>query len=332
MKYRDLATFLCIDDKHRVKVGEPNFPVSAVERGKEVIVSLNETFMVGDHDFCKFSLIPSVVLVNDIPHAVEGSWYTGQVYVGLKDAVFEASSPMRHAAELYDILKSISDTQHMLFIYSDGGPDHRLTYMSVQLSLIALFLKLDLDVLIAGRTAPSHSWANPVERIMSIVNLGLQSVGVMRAKVEENVEKAISKCSGLKTIRAECAPYKEDIKQSLLPTKELISDVLSRLQLKSKKFKTFNSASDEEIAALWELLHKIDHSLSVDVGVSTCSLVQFISHCCTFRKYSLTIKKCGLSGCTICTPVKMDPQVFKGEYRHSMHGDIVYDSYVSFYL
>jgi hypothetical protein len=36
-------------------VGEPNFPVAAVERGKEVIVSFDETFIVGDHDYCKFS-------------------------------------------------------------------------------------------------------------------------------------------------------------------------------------------------------------------------------------------------------------------------------------
>ena len=46
-----MVIFACIDDKHRVKVGEPNFPVAAVERGKKVIVSLNETFLVGDYDF-----------------------------------------------------------------------------------------------------------------------------------------------------------------------------------------------------------------------------------------------------------------------------------------
>ena len=42
--------------------------------------------------------------------------------------------------------------------------------MSVQLSLIALFRNLNLDLLVAGRTAPCHSWKNPVERIVSIVN------------------------------------------------------------------------------------------------------------------------------------------------------------------
>ena len=42
-------------------------------------------------------------------------------------------------------------------------------------------MNLDLDILIAGRTAPSHSWANPVERIMAIVNLGIQCIGIMRS-------------------------------------------------------------------------------------------------------------------------------------------------------
>ena len=67
----------------------------------------------------------------------------------------------------------------ILFVYTDayGGPDHRLTYLSVQLSYIALFRQMDLDLLIVGRTAPCHSWRNPVERIMSIVNLGLQCIG-----------------------------------------------------------------------------------------------------------------------------------------------------------
>ena len=76
-------------------------------------------------------------------------------------------------------------------MYSDGGPDHRLTYNSVKLALMSLFIKLDLDMLIAIRTAPNNSWANPVERIMSIVNIGLQGVGVMRSKIGEKFEKAI---------------------------------------------------------------------------------------------------------------------------------------------
>ncbi len=93
IRFRDMSLFACIDDKHRVKVGEPDFPVAAAERGREVIVSMNDTLAVGDHDFTKFSLIPSVVFVVDIPESMEtGSWYAGDVVVGLKDAIYEPSS------------------------------------------------------------------------------------------------------------------------------------------------------------------------------------------------------------------------------------------------
>jgi len=162
--------------------------VAAVERGKQVIVSRTETFAVGDHDF---TLIPSVILRIDIPDKFEGSWYSGQVLVGLKDAVFQASSPLRHATELHSVLRHSIGSSTVLFIYSDGGPDHRLTYVSVQLSLIALFLNLTLDFLVACRTAPNHSWRNPVERIMSLLNIGLQCVGIMRSKVSDDNEEKL---------------------------------------------------------------------------------------------------------------------------------------------
>ena len=84
--------------------------------------------------------------------------------------------------ELYQILQYRQLSKSILFLYTDGGSDHRLTYLSVKL---CLFLKLDLDYLCAGRTAPYHSWRNPVERIMSVLNLGLQSVGIARVTMPD---------------------------------------------------------------------------------------------------------------------------------------------------
>lgn len=97
---------LSIDDKHRLKVGEPGFPVAAAERGRRVMVRSGTTFEVGDHDFTKFSIIPSVVLLIDIPERIDDAWYRGQVLVGFKDAAFEKSSPLRHATELSMMLRS----------------------------------------------------------------------------------------------------------------------------------------------------------------------------------------------------------------------------------
>ena len=79
-----------------------------------------------------------------------------QVYVGLKCAAFEASCLFRHMSELYQLISShdTATLKPIVFIYTDGGPDHRLTYISVKLSLICLFLKLNLDFLCAFRMAP----------------------------------------------------------------------------------------------------------------------------------------------------------------------------------
>ena len=92
-----------------------------------------------DHDFTKFSIIPSVVLVCDIPDEVSGSWYTGDVMVMFREGAFEPSSPVRHSSELGNIVDDRMRDKPVLFIYSDGGPDHRVTYISVKLALIALF-------------------------------------------------------------------------------------------------------------------------------------------------------------------------------------------------
>lgn len=60
---RDKATLVSMDDKHKVKCGEPNYPIAAAERGKQVIVGPNQVMAVGDHDFTKSTITPSVNLL-----------------------------------------------------------------------------------------------------------------------------------------------------------------------------------------------------------------------------------------------------------------------------
>lgn len=77
---REVCSFVSLDDKHKIKVGEPNNPVAAAERGQRVIVRSDEFFTVGDHDFTKFSLIPSVVFILKIPEEISDSWYSGMYH------------------------------------------------------------------------------------------------------------------------------------------------------------------------------------------------------------------------------------------------------------
>ena len=82
------------DDKHFIKVGEPGYPVAAVDRGKQVVVSAAAPFSVGDHDFTKAKIIPSVTLLCNVPGKITDSFYPGKVHVALKDGIFEPSSPL----------------------------------------------------------------------------------------------------------------------------------------------------------------------------------------------------------------------------------------------
>lgn len=128
-------------------------------------------------------------MICNIPCTIEELFYKEQVYVGLKDLNFQVSNPLQHMAELYKILKYQNKNKPYLFLYTDGGSDYRIIYIHVQMALIALYLKLDLDLLIAVRTPSGHSWKNPVERIMSILNLSLQCVGIMCNEMSEELEK-----------------------------------------------------------------------------------------------------------------------------------------------
>ena len=47
-----------------------------------------------------------------------------------------------------------------------------------------------------------HSWANPAEQIISIINLGLQGVAIMRDMMSTELEEIFKKADTLEEIRA----------------------------------------------------------------------------------------------------------------------------------
>ena len=76
---RDHCGFISLDDKHKVDIGEPDYPVAAADRGRRVPVRDDEVFLVADHDFTKFSLIPSVAFMINVPEEISDSWFTGML-------------------------------------------------------------------------------------------------------------------------------------------------------------------------------------------------------------------------------------------------------------
>nr|XP_022306505.1 uncharacterized protein LOC111112916 isoform X2 [Crassostrea virginica] len=294
VKFRDFCVFVAMDDKHHCKVGEPGHPVAAVERGKRVVVGSDKVFAVSDHDFTKFSVVPSVTMLIDIPESVaEGSFYRGQVFVGVKDLALEPSSPLRHITELKDILMGEGIDKPILCMYSDGGPDHRVTYLSVQLSIICLFLSGNYDMIIAARTPPMGSWKNPPERIMSILNLALQAVGLIRKETSSVCEQKLKSASGLSQLRdiAKDPLMRQEMVDSIEPVKTLLSQLFRRLKLKDKQFKLFSAASEADLNDLWGELSKFgnppDGKRQQDIKKSLKDWIQLP-------------KACGVYGTLLC--------------------------------
>ena len=98
---RDVSVMVCADDKHRVKVGELLCPVAAAEHGCQAIVHSRSAFQVGDHNFTKFSIIPSVVFEVNIPESIAGSWYDENVTWITKILPL---NPLRPLCQLYMLL------------------------------------------------------------------------------------------------------------------------------------------------------------------------------------------------------------------------------------
>ena len=102
--------------------------------------------------------------------------------------------------------------------------DHRLTFLSVQVSLVCSFLKLNLDVIVAVRCAPHQSWTNLAE-CMSHLNLALQNVALERSPTSADFEKILSDCKSMGDIRDACSSnssFKEAYSLSMKPVIELL--------------------------------------------------------------------------------------------------------------
>ena len=173
---QNLCKFFCCDDKAEIPIGEPGSVISTGVRGKKSLAPSSTVLGALDHDVHhKGSLTPSVYLQCDIPQEATKSFCREIVTTVINESVFQTSNAFRHAATLVALIRKEGEVPPVVLKFSDGGTDQRNTLESVKCSLIAVFKELDLDMLIAARCAPGQSWTNPAERMMSILNIGLQN-------------------------------------------------------------------------------------------------------------------------------------------------------------
>ena len=319
-----------VDDKATVPVGEPGLPINTGVRGRRSLVPTESFVGALDHDFHLHGVVPSVALVISIPDSLRDSFHRGQVYVSNKNKVTQPSSALRHSAELSKTLlmegcaqdSLLGSGKSILIIMSDGGPDHRLSYGSVQIALLCLFFRMNCDVLIALCSCPYQSWTNPAERMMSVLNLALQNTSLERAQMSSEHECFVKNKNNMKAVRAvfETHPSLEaGVTEAVQPVIDLLNDRFQQLILKERYFKIGHVALQSEVDKIFdEVLLNIDSALKKDemsqVQLKKSELLQkFMKDHCHVGKYAFQVHKCLLDSCRYCSshPLHMPVEEFK---------------------
>ncbi|RIA99900.1 hypothetical protein C2G38_2236715 [Gigaspora rosea] len=193
-----------------------------------------------------------------------------------------------------DIQYAYQEVPPILCLYTDGGPDHRCNYGSVQIALISLFLCGDFDLLAAVRTAPNHSWTNPAEQVMSTLNLGLQGVALKRDSMSIESETLFGMVNTLGDIckkAQESSKLESELKKSITSIQEMLNSRTERLRLKNNKFRCYSPASQDAITEVFESIFRIDPTLKIEETKQKQihqhpTLIEFIDTHCQTRAYS----------------------------------------------
>ena len=323
VQYQDITQMVSVDDKCVVPVGEPGDPISTAVRSHNRSMALKASKLAAlDHDFHVHGIIPSVSFFVSIPESSKDSFFQGKPYVALKDKITQPSHALRHSVEISSIYKSITnEIQPIMIIVSDGGPDHRLNFLSVQVALICLFSDLQLDFLVCVRTCPYQSWQNLAERVMSTLNLALQNVSLCRKEMSASNEQLIRNKSTIKDVREVISHnegLKEELRDSIQAPMIAISARIKALTLKGEKFSIHIPASDSEIDQFFDYAHFIEpnldrgHLRKADMKDAP-ALKKFMNNHCHISQYVFQIKKCKDASCYYCVnnPVRMPVEVFE---------------------
>lgn len=168
------------------------------------------------------------------------------------------------------------------------------------------------------QTIPGGTQLRELWDIMSLINLGLQCVGMMWKEGSLEFEKAIKNANSLNAVReAAKERYRDEVKSSLQPPLQLLASITNGLELKRELFFCVwqcwwwwnrgllrSSSSD-----WWQHNHEWYEQVDPSKKGETASLFwPLLSNSSLF----FCVKKCGSRKCDICKPVRMDSERFKG--------------------
>ena len=146
---------------------------------------------------------------------------------------------------------------------------------------------------------------------MSILNLGLQCVGLARQQMSVNFEKEVEKCNTFSELWKCLEGQESFVQESLSRVKSLLSSIFTRLKFNNNFVNTFLSASVDEISTFWSAIPTLDSTLTIDGAYNKGAMkhnpqiLQFIDHCCQESHYLCDILKCGEPTCEFCQLIRL---------------------------
>lgn len=229
IKYRDYACAIQPDDKQNLNIGEPGTAASVLAKQKPTMGTVNPATAEGnlsgqqnqtaisraiDHDAgsVKMRIIPTVHLVQDIPTNRDETMCRGQVYITLKNSIFEPSEANKAMLEIEKSLKFKGSLKSIVWEHADGGGEHHTGHPSVIVATINFWLRNNdqVDRIVKTRGAPYHSYLHEVEKVMSILNIGLYNVAIERPRIDQSkfpgMEARFQSCKNMAELRSYGAP------------------------------------------------------------------------------------------------------------------------------
>jgi hypothetical protein len=181
----------------------------------------------------------------------------------------------------------------VLAIKTDGEPDRNPQYASVQLACTALAVLLRIPKLEVMRTAAGQSFTNPVERVMSVINLGLQGVTTARGRCEPETEAVLQNCNSIKDIRkalqqadgataGQEGSHTQRFAASMQEAMQTVQDACRYLEWSGERITIIDAGVDAEKAELICKLQEFDgtfdpHLHATKKGLQACTqLAEFM--------------------------------------------------------
>lgn len=293
-KYREYSTAGQPDDKANGTIGEPGTATAFLSRQRRALDSAHRESQLQamDHDAgsSKMRLIPSVFLRQDIPEDINGSWLRGQVYVTLKNNIFEASEANK---TLLEIKECLADCEPNVWLHADGGGEHHVGHPTVIAAAISFFRQMNhrVDRLIKTRGCPYHSYLHEVERVMSILNLALYGVAMERPRICHDdypgmEERFISSktTADLRAVGTRYPDFKDGLDAALTPLYEMLYQRFEQLDLKGTPIKRGKKASCMEADKFFDTIKVCDSSRLATVTHAP-PYFQYLTHTCVCRIY-----------------------------------------------